>query len=95
MKAKLLKKIRKNYRLIKEVKMNGSEVFYIEERRLFLFIPYWDVVDLWELFYLRLETEHNSHESVMDTFRKVIRSKYKAYSKAFKEANTIKYKQTL
>ena len=95
MKTKLLKKIRKSYRLIKEVKMNGSEVFYIEERRSFLFIPYWDAVDFRELFYLQLETEHNSHESVMDTFRKMIRSKYKSYSKAFKEANTIKSKQTL
>ena len=95
MKTKLLKKIRKNYRLIKEVRCNGSEVFYIEERRSFMFIPYWECMDIRELFYLRLETEHNSHESVMDTFRKVIRSKYKAYSKAFKEANTIKSKQTL
>jgi hypothetical protein len=71
MKTKLLKRIRRNYRIVKEVEKGEYDKFYIEER--WFNLPIWLKISFYSI-------EH-SHEKVMSKFTELIIEKYRKPTK--------------
>ena len=88
MKTKLLRKVRKNYRIIKEVASHKADVYYIENLRYILFIPaYWRKLS--PIVYSPIKTMVNSHSEVMMSLRSVLFTEYGQYTKKHNHSKKI------
>ncbi|HHX68965.1 MAG TPA: hypothetical protein GX708_13040 [Gallicola sp.] len=92
MKTRLLKKLRKNYRIKKITRLNGDVFFKIQKRfKLFFLFPIWNNIHREDIFpIVILSNKAICYKYVFEKMKKIFHQKYYKYSRKYIVANTSK-----